>query len=65
MIKLTHEDIANIIYEAISHCSGDYEIRNRILEPFEHDEEFHEKLCEVYDEIAEAYFIQGYLIAKQ
>ena len=65
MIKLSNNDIATIIYEEIKHCSGDYEIRNKILDPFEHDEELHEKITNVYDKIAEEYFVQGYLMAKQ
>lgn len=65
MIRLNNEDIAKIIYEAILDCSGDYQIKNRILESLEHDEELQEQISKVYNEIAEEYFIQGYLMAKK
>lgn len=65
MRELTNEDIANIIFEAIALYSIDHEIKDSILKKYKDNEELHEQICETYHDIAEEYFIQGYLMGKK
>jgi len=65
MIEVTNEDIANTIFEAICFHSLDKKIRNNILEKFEDNEVLHEQICGIFDDVARAYFIEGYLLAKK